>query len=165
MSKAKRFEELTDDDLERIRRETLERDAVEPRARAVRYDGKKDQVIVELKNGVVLAVPTRLLQGVAGADPKLIAKVETDARLRPALGRAGRGFERTGSSRRLFRQRTLDGAAPRRRRTARHSHRRRHRAQRWQRTHSRQARRFALQRPARWPAAQESHGLSTLRAG
>ena len=80
MSKAKSFDELTDADLERIRLETLARDAAEPRAHAVRYDRKKDQVVVELKNGVVLAVPTRLLQGVAGADPQLIAKVETDAR-------------------------------------------------------------------------------------
>jgi hypothetical protein len=71
---------MTDTDFEQIRRETLARDAIEPRAHAVHYDPKFDTVVIELKNGVMLIVPTRLVQGLRGADPRLLAQVEKDGR-------------------------------------------------------------------------------------
>lgn len=71
---------ITDEELDRIRRESQQRDKIEPRARSVSYDRKNDHLIVELRNRVALLIPTYLLQGVAGADPKLIAQVEMDAR-------------------------------------------------------------------------------------
>jgi hypothetical protein len=80
MSTLKTIHEMTDADFEKIRRETLERDAVEPRASAARYDRKSERVIVELKNGVVFMVPVQLIQGLAGAAPKLLTQVEMDGR-------------------------------------------------------------------------------------
>jgi len=80
MSKQTKFDELTDAELEHIKGETIARDAVEPRAASARYDRKNDRLIVELKTGVVLSIPSHLLQGVAGAGAALIAKVEIDSR-------------------------------------------------------------------------------------
>lgn len=42
MSRIKTIHEMTDTDFEEIRRETLERDAVEPRAKGVRYERAVD---------------------------------------------------------------------------------------------------------------------------
>jgi hypothetical protein len=52
----------------------------QPRAAAARYDRQADAVVIEFKNGVVLMVPTRLIEGVSGADPDLIARLEMDHR-------------------------------------------------------------------------------------
>lgn len=80
MSNARKFQSMTDAGLEHIARETALRDAVEPRAASVRYDSQNEALILALKNGVVVLIPTQFLQGVKGADPKRIANVQTDAR-------------------------------------------------------------------------------------
>ena len=71
---------MSDEELERIRRDSEERDKVEPRALTARYERKSGRLIVELRNGVIFMVPVSLLQGIAGADPELIAQVKLDAR-------------------------------------------------------------------------------------
>ncbi len=50
--------------------------ANEPRARSARYDRAKSRLIIELQNGVVLMIPTALLQGLDGASAKDLAAVE-----------------------------------------------------------------------------------------
>lgn len=48
----------------------------EPRARAARYDARNKRIVVQLKNGVVLAFPPRLGQGLERASPRQLAEVE-----------------------------------------------------------------------------------------
>ena len=57
-------------------RRGLEADVREARAVAARYDEANGHLIVALRGGATLMVPVRLLQGVAGAPPELIAEVE-----------------------------------------------------------------------------------------
>lgn len=47
-----------------------------PRAVRARYDARNSRLVVELANGVVLALPPRLLQGLRDATPAALAKVE-----------------------------------------------------------------------------------------
>jgi hypothetical protein len=47
-----------------------------PRAIAARYDPESGRIIVDLDNDTAFIFPARLAQGVAGADPELIAKVQ-----------------------------------------------------------------------------------------
>jgi len=67
---------VTDTEAAAIVERTAQKDAVEPRAQAASYDAATDKLVVELRNGVELRIPTRFLQGVAGAAPELIAKVQ-----------------------------------------------------------------------------------------
>jgi hypothetical protein len=60
----------------KARAEGKRRDAEEPRAVSARYDRKKDLVLVELANGALFGFPPRLVQGLAGAQPKHLAEVE-----------------------------------------------------------------------------------------
>ena len=69
-------EKLTEQEYKLIVADTAERDRVEPRAVAARYDTVEDKLIVELRNGVELRIPTGMLQGVAGSSPEHIAAVE-----------------------------------------------------------------------------------------
>ncbi|HEY0545053.1 MAG TPA: DUF2442 domain-containing protein [Pyrinomonadaceae bacterium] len=48
----------------------------EPQARSATYDDKTRRLVIELKNGATFIVPSDLVQGLRGADPKLIAEVE-----------------------------------------------------------------------------------------
>jgi len=64
MSEPKSWRDMTDEEYEQLRLQSAER----------------DRIVIEMKNGVALMIPSRLLQGVAGASPDLIAKVETDSR-------------------------------------------------------------------------------------
>lgn len=48
----------------------------EPRAASVRYDRKRDRVVVGLTNGCSFAFPPRVAQGLAGATADQLAKVE-----------------------------------------------------------------------------------------
>ncbi len=66
---------VTDAQAAAILEATAQKDAVEPRAHAAFYDAATDKLVVELRSGVELRIPTRFLQGVAGAAPDLIAKV------------------------------------------------------------------------------------------
>lgn len=46
-----------------------------PRAVGARYDARKQRLVVELANGVVLMLPPRLLQGLQDATPAQLARV------------------------------------------------------------------------------------------
>jgi hypothetical protein len=48
----------------------------EPKAVAVRYDRTSGRFIVDLANDTTFIFPARLAQGLAGADPDLLAEVE-----------------------------------------------------------------------------------------
>jgi hypothetical protein len=52
----------------------------EPQARAVQYDPTQQRLMIELKNGITVYIPTQLVQGLAGAHPDKIAQVELGAR-------------------------------------------------------------------------------------
>lgn len=58
--------------------DTIRRELTEPRAFSAHFNRNKDCVEVELKSGVLLLVPTKLIEGVAGADPDLIDQLEMD---------------------------------------------------------------------------------------
>ena len=66
---------ITDEELERIRQETQERDKTRPRAKAARFDERDKRLIVELRNGVILMIPVHLLQGLADAPASQVAQV------------------------------------------------------------------------------------------
>jgi len=48
----------------------------EPRAKAARYDKRKDRIIVELTNGCSFTFPPRIAQGLQAAAQEDLAKVE-----------------------------------------------------------------------------------------
>lgn len=48
----------------------------QPRAVRARYDARKARLVVELTNGVIMMLPPKLLQGLEGASPSQLAKVE-----------------------------------------------------------------------------------------
>lgn len=52
----------------------------EPRARSARYVAASNRIIVSLTNGCQFIFPPRLVQGLAGAPPELIADVEITPR-------------------------------------------------------------------------------------
>jgi hypothetical protein len=58
----------------------IRRELTQPRARAARYARDANAVVVELQNGVILTIPTQLIEGVSGANPDLIARMEMDKR-------------------------------------------------------------------------------------
>ena len=45
-------------------------------ATAARYDAPSGRLVVSLHNGVELAVPVRLVEGLSGADPSDLAEIE-----------------------------------------------------------------------------------------
>ena len=49
---------------------------VEARAKAARYDSVTRQLVLDLHNGSSFAVPIRLLQGLANADPADLRQIE-----------------------------------------------------------------------------------------
>ncbi|HYW08755.1 MAG TPA: DUF2442 domain-containing protein [Longimicrobium sp.] len=53
-------------------------DASQPRARSARYDEESGRVVIELTNGCLFAFPAELAQGLRGAAPELLARVEVD---------------------------------------------------------------------------------------
>jgi Protein of unknown function (DUF2442) len=48
----------------------------QPRAAKAHYDGRKGRLVVELTNGVILILPSRLLQGLDRATTAQLAKVQ-----------------------------------------------------------------------------------------
>jgi hypothetical protein len=50
--------------------------ARQPRAAKAHYDARKARLVVELTNGVIMMLPPKLLQGLEGATPAQLAKVE-----------------------------------------------------------------------------------------
>jgi len=73
--------ELEDDvDWEAVARATAERDARLPRAHAAHYDAASRRIVIELRNGVTLLIPARLIQGLESAsDEQLSAFTVTDS--------------------------------------------------------------------------------------
>ncbi len=63
-------------------REALKRGAeklrFEPRAKRVRYDRSRRQVIIELASGASFAFPPRLVEGLAGASSEALSAIEVD---------------------------------------------------------------------------------------
>lgn len=51
-------------------------DATEPRAKSARYDRRAKRIVVELLNGATFLFPPELAQGLAGASPADLAKVQ-----------------------------------------------------------------------------------------
>ena len=54
-------------------------DRAEPRALSARYDAASRRMVVELSNGCALAFPAEVAQGLRGADPAALARVELAA--------------------------------------------------------------------------------------
>ena len=52
----------------------------EAQARRVTYDHLRDQLVIELKNGITVLLPTHLLQEMGGAAPEAIAGVQLGPR-------------------------------------------------------------------------------------
>jgi Protein of unknown function (DUF2442) len=67
---------VTDAKIAAAERRGAEAEVREARAVAVRYDHGSGNLVLALRGGTTLIVPTHLLQGVAGASPELIAEVE-----------------------------------------------------------------------------------------
>lgn len=63
----------TDAELDRIKRETFERDAVEPRLQAVKYDKRTGRLTMTLQGDVQVSLPARSLKGLADATDKQLA--------------------------------------------------------------------------------------------
>ncbi len=73
-----------DEELSRSLRRVTQRSeragAASARAVSARYDTRNARLVVELANGVVLMLPPQLLQGLWGASPSALAKVELTPR-------------------------------------------------------------------------------------
>ena len=54
----------------------LEEERAVGHAVAARYDALSERLVVSIHNGVELAIPVRLIEGLANADPADIAKIE-----------------------------------------------------------------------------------------
>ncbi|TAM74283.1 DUF2442 domain-containing protein [bacterium] len=67
---------LTDESIAIAQAMTRKADAAEPRAVRARFDPKSNRLLLDLRNGVTVAVPRTLLQGLADADPALVSQVE-----------------------------------------------------------------------------------------
>ncbi len=70
------FTPATDDDLAAAEWRGMEAEVSEVRAVSAHYEASSGHLVLGLRGGAVLLVPVRLLQGVAGAPPELIEKVE-----------------------------------------------------------------------------------------
>ena len=65
-------------DLAIARGKVYEQNPFRPRAVAVTYRAKDDTLAIKLATGVELAIPRKLLQGLADADPRDVAKVDLE---------------------------------------------------------------------------------------
>lgn len=76
--------EIEEEDLDRQHLEAQQRGQeqlqTEPQARSVNYDLQKGQVVIDLKSGVTVLLPTHLLQGLAGASSAALADVHLGPR-------------------------------------------------------------------------------------
>ena len=71
--------EVDEDELDRRHEEAVRRGtrqaALEPHAQNARYDAEAHALIIELTNGVTVATPIHLLQGLAGAPAQALSAV------------------------------------------------------------------------------------------
>lgn len=72
--------DLTDAEIDAAIERGREAQAREPRARVAKFDEATDRILIDLTNGTSVAIPTRLLQGVAGATAAEIAEVRVEGR-------------------------------------------------------------------------------------
>jgi hypothetical protein len=70
---------IDDEDIRRAEKAMRERMAAGPRAVAARYDRKRAQVIVALDNGLELAFPPELAEGLDDARPSELGEIEISA--------------------------------------------------------------------------------------
>ena len=68
----------TDDEVDTAIAQAKIYDQYRPKAVSATYRSKADTLVIKLANGVELAIPRKLLQGLANADPREVAKVEID---------------------------------------------------------------------------------------
>ena len=68
----------TDDEIDAAIAQAKIYDQYRPKAIAAMYRVKDDMLAIRLATGVELAIPRSLLQGLANADPREVAKVEID---------------------------------------------------------------------------------------
>ena len=68
--------ELTDSQIDAALARGVAARRHEPRAAAVRYDGRSGRVIVELMNGCTFAFPPKLAQGLEAATEEQLSRVE-----------------------------------------------------------------------------------------
>lgn len=68
--------DLTDAEIDAALRRGARARLVEPRASDARYDRSADRIIVELTNGCAFVFPPRLAEGLEGAGPAELEKVE-----------------------------------------------------------------------------------------
>jgi len=67
---------VTDEEIAQARRAARDAAKVEPRAIEARYDARTKRIVVELKSGAEVRVPTRLIQGLSGATPRQLSDIE-----------------------------------------------------------------------------------------
>ncbi len=80
MAKGKARVDVTDTEIGRAiaRGNAYEQNPFRPRAIAARYRVKSDTLALKLATGVELVIPRKLLQGLANADPRDVAKIEIE---------------------------------------------------------------------------------------
>jgi hypothetical protein len=78
MAKVKARVDVTDAEIDRAiaRGKLYEQNPFRPRAVAARYRVKSDTLALKLATGVELVIPRKLLQGLADADPRDVAKID-----------------------------------------------------------------------------------------
>jgi hypothetical protein len=67
---------ITDEDIARAERAMREKMEAGPRAIVARYDRRRARVVVSLDNGLELAFPPHLAQGLADAEAEALAAIE-----------------------------------------------------------------------------------------
>ena len=65
-----------DRQIEQARRAAQLNELMEPRARWVKYEPETNEVVIGLRSGAVFRFPVEIAQGIAGAVPELVARVE-----------------------------------------------------------------------------------------
>ena len=65
-----------DRQIEQARRAAKLNDLMEPRARWVKYEPETNEVVIGLRSGAVFRFPVEIAQGIAGAEPEVLATVE-----------------------------------------------------------------------------------------
>ena len=68
--------ELTDRDIDAALARGVANRASEPRATSVKFDATSERLVIELSNGCTFALPSQLIEGLAGATANQIKRVE-----------------------------------------------------------------------------------------
>lgn len=76
MSAPARAFPVTDVVMEAARRRHRDRLATEPKAVLVRFDSRRNTIVIEMRNGAALVIPRALLQGLGEATAAQLRQVE-----------------------------------------------------------------------------------------